>query len=41
VFHALRDGGTLVIVIVLLFLANLKAAFITLTANPCRSSPRS
>ena len=34
VFHALRDGGILVIAIVLLFLANLKAAFITLTAIP-------
>jgi Cu/Ag efflux pump CusA len=34
VFHALRDGGILVVAIVLLFLANLRAAFITLTAIP-------
>ena len=34
VFHALRDGGILVIAIVLLFLANLRAACITLTAIP-------
>ena len=34
VFHALRDGGLLVIAIVLLFLANLRAACITLTAIP-------
>src|SRR4029453_6318990 len=34
VFHALCDGGMLVMVIVLLFLANLRAAFITLTAIP-------
>jgi CzcA family heavy metal efflux pump len=34
VFHALRDGGLLVIAIVLLFLGNLKAAGITLTAIP-------
>jgi Cu/Ag efflux pump CusA len=34
VFHALRDGGILVIAIVFLFLANLRAAFITLTAIP-------
>jgi CzcA family heavy metal efflux pump len=34
VFHALRDGGILVMAIVLLFLANLRAAFITLTAIP-------
>jgi hypothetical protein len=33
-FHALRDGGILVIAVVLLFLANLRAAFITLTAIP-------
>jgi CzcA family heavy metal efflux pump len=34
VFHALRDGGILVMAIVLLFLANLRAACITLTAIP-------
>ena len=34
VLHALRDGGILVMAIVLLFLANLRAAFITLTAIP-------
>ncbi len=34
VVKALRDGGILVIVIVLLFLANLRAAAITLTAIP-------
>jgi CzcA family heavy metal efflux pump len=34
VVTALRDGGLLVIVIVLLFLANLRAAAITLTAMP-------
>ncbi len=34
VVKALRDGGVLVIVIVLLFLANLRAASITLTAMP-------
>ncbi|MBI4563793.1 MAG: efflux RND transporter permease subunit [Planctomycetes bacterium] len=34
VLHALRDGGLLVVVIVLLFLANLRATFITLTAIP-------
>ena len=34
VFHALRDGGILVVAIVFLFLANLRAAFITLTAIP-------
>ena len=34
VVRALRDGGILVIVIVLLFLANLRAAAITLTAMP-------
>ena len=34
VLHALRDGGILVVAIVLLFLANLKAACITLTAIP-------
>src|SRR5229473_3451418 len=34
VVKALRDGGLLVIVIVLLFLANLRAAAITLTAMP-------
>lgn len=34
VSHALRDGGILVIVIVLLFLANLRAGIITLTAIP-------
>lgn len=31
---ALRDGGLLVVVIVLLFLANMRATFITLTAIP-------
>ncbi|MGE3540747.1 MAG: efflux RND transporter permease subunit [Candidatus Tectimicrobiota bacterium] len=34
VLHALRDGGLLVIAIVLLFLGNLRAACITLTAIP-------
>ncbi len=34
VVNALRDGGLLVVVIVLLFLANLRAAAITLTAMP-------
>jgi CzcA family heavy metal efflux pump len=34
VIHALRDGAILVIVIVLLFLANLRAGAITLTAMP-------
>ena len=34
VIEALRDGGILVIVVVLLFLANLRAAAITLTAMP-------
>jgi CzcA family heavy metal efflux pump len=34
VVKALRDGGILVIVVVLLFLANLRAAAITLTALP-------
>src|SRR5437867_10497736 len=34
VIKALRDGGLLVVVIVLLFLANLRAAAITLTAMP-------
>ena len=34
VLHALRDGGMLVMAIVLLFLANLRAACITLTAIP-------
>ena len=32
--HALRDGAILVIIIMLLFLANLRATFITLTAIP-------
>lgn len=32
--HALRDGGILVVVVVLLFLANLRASFITLLAIP-------
>jgi CzcA family heavy metal efflux pump len=32
--HALRDGGVLVVVIVMLFLANLRASLITLTAIP-------
>ncbi len=34
VLHALRDGGVLVIVIMLVFLANLRATVITLTAIP-------
>ncbi|MBM3818326.1 MAG: efflux RND transporter permease subunit [Acidimicrobiia bacterium] len=34
VVNALRDGGLLVVVIVVLFLANLRAAAITLTAMP-------
>ena len=34
VFHALRDGGLLVMVIVVLFLADLRAAFITVIAIP-------
>ncbi|MGB7217395.1 MAG: efflux RND transporter permease subunit [Vicinamibacterales bacterium] len=34
IVNALRDGGLLVVVIVLLFLANLRAAAITLTAMP-------
>ena len=34
VIHALRDGGLLVVLIVVLFLANLRAAAITLTAIP-------
>ena len=34
VINALRDGGILVVVVVLLFLANLRAAAITLTAIP-------
>ena len=34
VVKALRDGGILVVIIVLLFLANLRAAAITLTAMP-------
>ena len=34
VIAALRDGGILVVVVVLLFLANLRAAAITLTAMP-------
>ncbi|MEQ1871919.1 MAG: efflux RND transporter permease subunit, partial [Vicinamibacterales bacterium] len=34
VVHALRDGGLLVIVVVLLFLANFRAAAVTLTAMP-------
>jgi CzcA family heavy metal efflux pump len=34
VLEALRDGGILVIIVVLLFLANLRAAAITLTAIP-------
>src|SRR5437867_5188537 len=34
VVSALRDGGILVIIVVLLFLANLRAAAITLTAMP-------
>ncbi len=32
--HALRDGGLLVVIVVLLFLANLRATLITLTAIP-------
>jgi len=34
VVRALRDGGILVVIVVLLFLANLRAAAITLTAMP-------
>jgi Cu/Ag efflux pump CusA len=34
VLHALRDGGILVIIVVLFFLANLRATVITLTAIP-------
>jgi CzcA family heavy metal efflux pump len=34
VLHALRDGGLLVIVIVVLFLANIRASLITLAAIP-------
>jgi CzcA family heavy metal efflux pump len=34
VFHALRDGGLLVVAIVLVFLANVRATVITLTAIP-------
>lgn len=34
VFHALRDGGILVVLIMLLFLANIRASFITLLAIP-------
>jgi CzcA family heavy metal efflux pump len=34
VMHALRDGGILVVIIVLLFLANVRATLITLTAIP-------
>src|ERR671933_1922790 len=34
VIKALRDGGLLVVLIVILFLANLRAAAITLTAMP-------
>ena len=34
VVHALRDGGILVVIIVLVFLANLRATLITLTAIP-------
>ncbi len=34
VLHALRDGGILVIVIMLIFLANMRATLITLTAIP-------
>jgi len=34
VVHALRDGGLLVVIIVLVFLANLRASLITLTAIP-------
>lgn len=34
VLHALRDGAVLVIVIVLVFLANIRATLITLTAMP-------
>lgn len=32
--HALRDGGILVVIIMLVFLANIRATFITLTAIP-------
>lgn len=34
VFHALRDGAILVVIIMVLFLANLRASFITLLAIP-------
>ena len=34
VVHALRDGGILVVLVVLVFLANLRASVITLTAIP-------
>jgi len=34
ILHALRDGGILVVVIVFLFLSNLRATLITLTAIP-------
>ena len=34
VINALRDGGVLVIIVVLLFLANFRAGAITLTAMP-------
>lgn len=34
VVHALRDGGILVVIIVLVFLANLRASLITITAIP-------
>ena len=34
VIHALRDGAILVVIIVLLFLGNLRATFITVTAIP-------
>lgn len=34
VFHALRDGSVLVVLIMILFLANARAIFITLTAIP-------
>jgi len=32
--HALRDGGIMVILVVVLFLASLRASFITLLAIP-------
>ena len=40
VFRALRDGGLLVVLIVIVFLANGRASAITLTAIRCRSRQR-